>query len=191
MECTPRGIWMYESGDGPSFVPGSETSTWAGRGQDFQAFLLQVRRQYRGWKVTVLLDSDSSHKAKTSQTLATQLGVRLLWLPKRAPEMNPMDTLWGQAKDVISANNQYTSIDQQVESFHHASEQLVEQGRVTDFRRTLSTLLVETSFIKKLLRTCLANLKVRFEGRGGGAPAFREKELRPLFHLKRPVKKSN
>jgi hypothetical protein len=117
MECTPRGIWMYESGDGPSFVPGSETSTWAGRGQDFQAFLLQVRRPYRGWKVTVLLDSDSSHKAKTSQTLATQLGIRLLWLPKRAPEMNPMDTLWGQAKDVISANNQYTSIDQPVESF--------------------------------------------------------------------------
>ena len=87
------------------------------RGHDFQAFLLQVHRQYRGWKVTVLLDSDSSHTAKASQTLATQLGIRLLWLPKRAPELNPMDTLWGQAKDVISANKQYTSIDQQAESF--------------------------------------------------------------------------
>jgi transposase len=27
MECPPRGIRMYESGDGPSFVPGSATST--------------------------------------------------------------------------------------------------------------------------------------------------------------------
>jgi hypothetical protein len=28
-----------------------------------------------------------------------------------------MDTLWGQAKDVISANKQHTSIDRQAESF--------------------------------------------------------------------------
>lgn len=30
----------------------------------------------------------------------------MLWLPKRAPELNPMDTLWGQGKDVIAANEQ-------------------------------------------------------------------------------------
>jgi hypothetical protein len=28
-----------------------------------------------------------------------------------------MDTLWGQGKDVISANTQYTNIDQHAESF--------------------------------------------------------------------------
>jgi hypothetical protein len=82
-----------------------------------KAFLLQIRQQYRGWHVTLLLDSDSSHTAKTSQTSAAQLGIQLLWLPKRAPELNPMDTLWGQGKDVISANKQYTNIDQQAESF--------------------------------------------------------------------------
>ena len=87
------------------------------RAYDFQAFLLQIRRRYRGWKVTLLLDSDSSHTGKTSQTLAAQLGIQLLWLPKRAPELNPMDTLWGQGKDVISANKQYTNIDQQAELF--------------------------------------------------------------------------
>jgi hypothetical protein len=87
------------------------------RAHDFQAFLLQIRRRYRGWQVTLLLDSDSSHTAKTSQTLAAQLGIQILWLPKRAPELNPMDTLWGQGKDVISANKQYTNIDQQAESF--------------------------------------------------------------------------
>jgi DDE superfamily endonuclease len=87
------------------------------RAQDFQAFLHQVRRHYHGWQVTLLLDGDSSHTAKASQILAAQLGIRLLWLPKRAPELNPMDTLWGQGKDSLSANKQYADIDKQAESF--------------------------------------------------------------------------
>jgi hypothetical protein len=40
-----------------------------------------------------------------------------MWLPKRSPELNPMDTLWGQAKDIISANKQYATIEQHVERF--------------------------------------------------------------------------
>lgn len=87
------------------------------RALDFQAFLRQVHRQYRGWQVALLLDSDSSHTANGSQALAAQLRVRLLWLPKRAPELNPMDTLWGQGKDAMSANKQCTNIDEQAESF--------------------------------------------------------------------------
>lgn len=89
------------------------------RAEDFQAFLRQVHRQYRGWHVTLLLDSDSSHTAITSQNLAEVLGIQLLWLPKRAPELNPMDTLWGQGKDAICANKQYTSVDEQAAHFIH------------------------------------------------------------------------
>ena len=84
---------------------------------DFQVFLREVRRCYRGWHVVLLLDGDSSHTAGASQALARQLRIRLLWLPKRAPELNPMDTLWGQAKDAIAANTQYADIDEQVEAF--------------------------------------------------------------------------
>ena len=87
------------------------------RAEDFQAFLSQIRRHYRGWQVTVLLDGAGSHIAKTTQAWAARLGIRLLWLPKRTPELNPMDTLWGQGKDAICANKQYTSIDEQVASF--------------------------------------------------------------------------
>jgi len=47
----------------------------------------------------------------------TAEGMTLLWLPKRSPELNPMDTLWGQAKDVIAANKQYATIDEQVGRF--------------------------------------------------------------------------
>jgi hypothetical protein len=87
------------------------------RAHDFQAFLSTVHRHYRGWKVFILLDGAGSHIANASQEWADRLGLRLLWRPKRAPELNPMDTLWGQGKDAICANKQYTSIDEQVASF--------------------------------------------------------------------------
>ncbi len=87
------------------------------RATDFQAFLREVRRGYRGWHVAMLLDGDSSHTATASPDLADQLEIKLIWLPERAPELNPMDTLWGQGKDAISVNKQYATLDEQVGSF--------------------------------------------------------------------------
>jgi hypothetical protein len=86
-----------------------------GRSADFQAFLEEVRWHYRGWHVALLLDEDPSHTAQASRRAAE--GMTLLWLPKRSPKLNPMDTLWGQGKDVISANKQYATIEEQVERF--------------------------------------------------------------------------
>jgi hypothetical protein len=87
------------------------------RASDFQAFLHLVHHHYRGWQVALLLDEDPSHIAKSSVALATDLNITLIWLPKRAPKLNPMDTLWGQAKDVVSANKQYACLEEQVERF--------------------------------------------------------------------------
>jgi DDE superfamily endonuclease len=86
-----------------------------GRSGDFQAFLEEIRSHYWGWHVALLLDEDPCHTAKAS--LHETEGMTLLWLPKRSPKLNPMDTLWGQGKDVISANKQYTTIDEQVDRF--------------------------------------------------------------------------
>ena len=86
-----------------------------GRSADFQAFLAELRRRYRGWHVALLLDEDSSHTAKAS--VKASAWITLLWLPKRSPELNPMDTLWGQAKDVISADKQYGTIDDHMARF--------------------------------------------------------------------------
>jgi hypothetical protein len=86
-----------------------------GRAGDFQAFLGHVRRHYWGRHVALLIDEDPSHTAKGSLRAAE--GMTLMWLPKRSPELNPMDTLWGQAKDVIAANKQYATIDEQIERF--------------------------------------------------------------------------
>lgn len=86
-----------------------------GRRVDFQAFLGEVRSHYRGWPVALLLDEDSCHTAQASRRAAE--GRTLLWLPKRSPKLNPLDTLWGQGKDVISANTQYPTIEEQVIGF--------------------------------------------------------------------------
>jgi hypothetical protein len=87
------------------------------RAGDFQAFLRLVHGHYRGWHVALLLDEDPSHTAAGSQREASRCGIDLLWLPKRSPKLNPMDHLWGDAKDQISANRQYASMEDQVTRF--------------------------------------------------------------------------
>ena len=84
---------------------------------DFQAFLRLIYEHYRGWHVTILLDENSIHTAGGSQQCADALNIRLLWLPKRSPELNPMDHLWGHAKSITSANLQFPTIDQHVTRF--------------------------------------------------------------------------
>lgn len=87
------------------------------RATDFQAFLRLLHAHYRGWHVALLLDEDPSHTAAGSVALADYFNVELLWLPKRCPELNPMDTLWGEGKDVISVNKQYATLEEQVQRF--------------------------------------------------------------------------
>jgi hypothetical protein len=84
---------------------------------DFQNFLELIGRHYRGRPIALVLDEHRSHTAARSQELASELRIRLLWLPNRAPELNPMDELWGQAKDIVSANLQYPTIDDHVSAF--------------------------------------------------------------------------
>lgn len=86
-----------------------------GRSADFQAFATEVRSAYRGWHVALLLDEDPCHTAKAS--LRAVEGMTLLWLPKRSPQLNPMEKLWGRGKDVVSASKQYAGIEEQVDRF--------------------------------------------------------------------------
>jgi transposase len=96
-------------------------------GEDFRDFLELLHWHYRGWQMVLLLDEDSSHTAGASQELAAELSVELLWLPKRAPELNPVDALWGQAKDVVSANRQFATIDDHAQRFLRHLESLSRQ----------------------------------------------------------------
>ncbi len=87
------------------------------RAGDFQAFLDHLHGHYRGWPVALLLDEGPSHTAAGSRRAAERWGIELIWLPKRAPQLNPMDHLWGHGKDEVSANKQYEPIDAHVGRF--------------------------------------------------------------------------
>ncbi len=98
------------------------------KAEDFQEFLDLIHHYYRGWHVALLLDEDPSHTAADSVELAWEYNMDLLWLPKRCPELNPIDTLWGQGKDLINANKQYATIDDQVDRFLDYLASLSRQG---------------------------------------------------------------
>ena len=82
------------------------------RGADAQAFLRQLRRHYR-WAGTLwlLADRAGAHTDHGTQALAQGLNIRLVWLPKQASELNPMDQLWRELKRLVAANRQAESID--------------------------------------------------------------------------------
>jgi transposase len=97
------------------------------RADDFQTFLRLIRRKYRGWRVVLLLDGDRSHDAKRSQALAGELGMKLIWLPVRSPELNAMEHLWKYGKQQVCANRQYKDIESEARAFIRYLEQLSAQ----------------------------------------------------------------
>jgi transposase len=87
------------------------------RGRDmkqanFQALLSQVRHRYRERPVWMLLDEAKCHIAEKSQALAATLDIHFVWLPKQCSELNSMDQLWKELKGNVSANYQFSSIDE-------------------------------------------------------------------------------
>ena len=80
--------------------------------EGFQTFLRLLRRCYHVRPIWMLLDEASAHTAPKSQSLAQRLNIKLIWLPKQCPELNAMDHLFKELKADISANYQYTTIEQ-------------------------------------------------------------------------------
>ena len=81
-------------------------------GADARTFLREVRRRYRAaGTIWLLADRASAHTDHRTQALAAALRIRLLWLPKQAPELNAMDQLWRELKRLVAANRQARSVD--------------------------------------------------------------------------------
>ncbi len=79
---------------------------------EFHDFLRYLRRCYRGRTLCLILDKHGSHTALVTRQLASNLGIRLLWLPTQSPELNAMDHLWRSLKSRIAGNRQYETIDE-------------------------------------------------------------------------------
>jgi transposase len=82
----------------------------------FHALLHEVRRRYKQRSVWLLLDEAKCHIAGHSQALAAVLDIHFVWLPKQCSELNSMDQLWKELKGNISANYQFSSMDEHAES---------------------------------------------------------------------------
>jgi hypothetical protein len=83
------------------------------RALEFQEFLDELHDHYRAQPLALLLDENPAHIDEQSQSLAEDLDITLLWLPKRSPHLNPMDQLWGHSKEAVCANWQHLSIEEQ------------------------------------------------------------------------------
>lgn len=79
---------------------------------DFQEFLRLLHRRYQGRPLYLVLDKAPCHDNQKSRALAAHLGINLIWLPKQCPELNAMDHLWKPVKGQISANWQWTTVDE-------------------------------------------------------------------------------
>lgn len=100
---------------------------------NFGAFLRLLRRRYRQRSIWLLLDKDPSHTARANRRLARQLNIRLIWLPKQCPELNPMDQLWKEVKREMAANRQFKTID---EGADHAENWIQSLSRWQVFQKT-------------------------------------------------------
>ena len=80
---------------------------------DYHAFLRRLRHGVGTCgALWLLLDCHGSHCHPSSLRLAEQLGIRLLWLPRQHPKLNPVDHLWRSLKNNLAANRQFASVDE-------------------------------------------------------------------------------
>ncbi|NNC03945.1 integrase [Corallococcus exiguus] len=86
------------------------------RQEDFMAFLRALRSSSPGRPLLLVLDRANCHTAQKSQRLATRLGVHLVLLPKQRSELNCMDHLWRSLKQRVSANRQYSTMEQHIDA---------------------------------------------------------------------------
>lgn len=82
------------------------------RQMNFHALLAEVRRRYGRRPVWMLLDEAPCHIAARSQALAAALDIHVVWLPKQCSELNSMDQLWKELKGKVSADHQFSSIEE-------------------------------------------------------------------------------
>jgi transposase len=80
-----------------------------------QAFLRQLRAQWRGWRVVLFEDRGTPHTAHATRSLTRALRLAVRFLPRATPELNAMDQLWRRVKAEALANQPHRPIEQSAE----------------------------------------------------------------------------
>jgi transposase len=82
------------------------------RSDAFVAFLRQVARRYRGWKVKIVLDNYGVHFTKRVQEFLDGVGgrIELVPLPTYFPHLNPIEGFWLFLKSHVLSNHLYRDL---------------------------------------------------------------------------------
>lgn len=83
------------------------------KAKDIIAFLQALKRHFRGARLILIWDRLPGHKARiTQQYLLTQRHwLRTEWLPSYAPDLNPIEYVWGHTKRRELANQVVDDLD--------------------------------------------------------------------------------
>jgi transposase len=84
-----------------------------GRGEDIAAGVQTLGDA--GVRRLLIWDNAPSHQAKVARCAAEALGIEIVKLPFRSPELNPLEDLWRSLKAVVAANRAYESVEELAE----------------------------------------------------------------------------
>ena len=84
----------------------------------FISFLGNLLNAYPDCPIYVILDNSSIHTSQETQNwLSSHPRIQLLPLPKRSPQMNPVEKIWWKCKGVV-ASNRYLSMERLKQACH-------------------------------------------------------------------------
>lgn len=85
---------------------------------EFLTFLEELLHSYPGQFIYLILDNGSIHHSQETQKwLSLHPRIQLLYLPKRSPQLNPVEKVWWACKNAV-ASNRYLSMARLKDACH-------------------------------------------------------------------------
>lgn len=99
------------------------------RSVEFCDFLGEVKKQYRGYGIWLVMDNGPVHQSRRSVGKMDELGIKRFWLPKASPELNPQELVWKLMQGRYINNRKFESAEEIGEMVRDFEEDFNE-GRV-------------------------------------------------------------
>ena len=95
-----QGSISSTQGKGPGLFQEKDQGTITAK--SYSRHVVPIIIQYTSrWRLLLMQDNASGHVAKATLKEMERWGIRLIVWPANSPDLNPIETLWGQIKDYI------------------------------------------------------------------------------------------